>query len=324
MVFPTRYAVLLPEIVGLLVWAAAPASSAELSLAHPSTPYGDALFSVLATIIEDRFGVQTRAVNSSNPVIFKALDANRGDIDIGAVQLPNGQSQVDEYVTGKKTVILSPNYWQFNQGICTVKPVADQYNIRSVYDLTRPEVVTLTAKGAYGKGEIWIGAAEWNTAAIDRVRARFYGLSELYELTTSQPELELARVRAAAKTGTPILWVCDGASNFVLPKDAISQLGEPVHDPAKWHPVLPSQDPDWYQKSRVETSWPPVHYHFVYAKHLQTDLPDVARLIDEAKITADMVGTWTYATSVEKRDRAEYAKEWVKANSALIDSWTRR
>jgi glycine betaine/proline transport system substrate-binding protein len=298
-----------------------PVRAAEVVLAYPSTPYGDAFMSVIKAIIGDRLGVQARLLSSSNPVIFKAMDANRGDMDIGTVQLPNSQSLVDEYVTRKGTVVLAPNAWQFQQGACTIKPVADKYGIKSIYDLTRPEIVHLTAKGNDNKGEYWVGAAEWNSTSIDKARARHYGLTDLYNLTTSQADLEYARVSSAIKTATPIFWACDGASNFIFPKDAIAMLSEPAHDPAQWHPVLPSQDPDWYQKTKVDTDWPPVRSQFVYAKHLQSDFPEVARLIEHIKLTPELIGTWTYATISEKRDRDDYAKEWVKNNPAIVNGW---
>jgi glycine betaine/proline transport system substrate-binding protein len=301
-----------------------PGQAAEIVLGHPSTPYGDAILAVIKATIEDRLGIKTRVVAASAPVIWKAMDANRGDMDVGTVQLPNSQSLVDEYVTRKGTVVLIRNSWDFQQGVCTTKAAADRFGIKSIYDMTRPEVVHLTAKGNDNKGEYWVGAAEWNSTSIDKARARYYGLSELYDLATSQADLEYARVASAIKTGTAIFWACDGASNFIFPKGSVTMLSEPAHDPAKWHPVMPSQDPDWYQKTRVETAWPPVRNTFAYAKHLQTDLPEVARLIEGLELNYDTIGTWTYATVTEKRDLDQYAGQWVRDNSAIVNKWLAR
>ena len=63
-----------------------------------------------------------------------------------------------------------------------------------------------------------------------------------------------------------------------------------------------------------------VHVTFGYAKHLQTDLPEVARFLEGMKLTADLVGIWTYATFTEKRDLDEYAKAWVAGNDATVNS----
>ena len=100
-------------------------------------------------------------------------------------------------------------------------------------------------------------------------------------------------------------------------------LIEPPHDPTKWFPVLPYQDPDWYDKSVVETSWPAVTSAIAHpAKHLQTDFSGGGALAGrKIKFTADLVGTWTYETFTGKRDLDEYAKEWVKKNEATVDGW---
>jgi glycine betaine/proline transport system substrate-binding protein len=237
------------------------------------------------------------------------------------MQLPNSQSQVDEYVTRKGTVVVAGNHWQFQQGLCTTKATADKFGIKTIYDMTRPEIVHLSAKGSDPKGEYWVGAADWNATAIDKVRARYYGLDQLYNLTTSQADLEYARVASAINTGKPIFWACDTASNFIFARGALVMLEEPAHDPAKWHPVLPSQDPDWYQKSRIETAWPPVRVAYAYAKHLEADFPEVAHLLQGVELTPELVGTWTYATVTEKRDLDEYAQEWVSKNAGLVNSW---
>ncbi len=302
-----------------------PLAAAEIVIGNPQTPYTDAIAAVTRAVLEDRLGVQARTVHASGAVIFKAMDANRGDIDVDpGMQMPNNQSLVDEYVTRKGTVIVASNSWQFGQGICTTKSAADKYDIRSVYDMLRPEIVQLTAKSGGGKGEFWVGAADWNSAAIDKVRARFYGLTELYELATSSPEFEYARVSNAIKSASAIFWACDSASNFIFPKGSVLLLDEPRHDPAKWRPVLPSKDPNWYQLSVVETSWPPVTVTFAYAKHLQTDFPEVARTLERIKMTADMIGTWTYATIVEKHDVNAYAKQWVNDNAGIVNGWLAR
>ena len=260
-----------------------------------------AKFFITKAVLEDRLGVQVRTVHASAAVMFKAMDANHGDIDIDPVmQMPNNQSLVDEYVTRKGTVVVAPHSWQFQQGACTTKTIADKYGIKTIFDMTRPEIVHLTAKSGDSKGEYWVGAADWNSTAIDKVRSRFYGLDQLYNLTMSQADLEYARVTSAIKSGQPIFWACDIASNFIFPKGSLAMLTEPPHDPAKWHPVLPLQDPDWYQKSSIETAWPPVFVRVTYAKHLQA-VSQVARTLEQMSFTADMVGTGPTPSSSKSR-----------------------
>jgi ABC-type proline/glycine betaine transport system substrate-binding protein len=263
-----RYAKFLTGLLAVFVAHVLSVSTeaAEIVIGNPETPYETPTDAVLKSVLENRLGVDVRTVVASAAVVFKAMDANKGAIDIDpGMQMPTNVTLFDEFVTHKKTVIVAHNSWQFLQGTCTTKATAEKYNIKSIYDMLRPEIVQLTAKGD-DKGEYWVGAPDWNATAIEMVRAKYLGLNDIYHLTTSEDVLEYARVGDAIKTGRPIFWACDGASNFIFPQGSVVMLKGPPYDPAKWHPVLPSKDPDWYEKSVVDTSWPPVTVRIAYAK----------------------------------------------------------
>ena len=49
--------------------------------------------------------------------------------------------------------------------------------------------------------------------------------------------------------------------------------------------------------------------------------PEAAAMLANVKMTTDLVSGMTYALVVAKADPNEYAKQWVKDNSALVDSW---
>ena len=46
--------------------------------------------------------------------------------------------------------------------------------------------------------------------------------------------------------------------------------------------------------------------------------PEAARLFDHIRLTAELVGTWTYATVTEKRDLDQYAAQWINDNAAIV------
>ncbi len=182
------------------------------------------------------------------------MDAGTGELDIDTgVQLPNSQSYIDQYVAKANTVILASQHCDIRVGICVTKAAAQKFNVKSIYDLLRSEIVGLTAQGS-PKSEYWIGGADWNSTSINRVQARYYGLTDLYNLTASQPQFEYSPVGNAIKSGEMVLWACDSASNFVFPSDSVQILDESPRDPTKWKPARMSEDPDWYNKSVVQTS----------------------------------------------------------------------
>jgi glycine betaine/proline transport system substrate-binding protein len=287
--------------------------------------YSTAIGNVIKAVVEDNLGVKVDFVPGSTSVVFKAMDSGKGDVDIHpAVWLPNSQALVDEYVTKKGTVVLTDAGWKVRQGYCTTKYGADKYAIKSIYDLARPEVVQLTDVNHTGKGIMWIGDASWNSVPVDKAKAKSYGLADLYEFTTSTEEFELVRTSEALKRNQVVLFACDTAHNFFFPKGSVAFLDEPPHDPAKWHPVMPAQDADWYAKSSVSTSWPTATGHIAYSKRLQTEVPDVARVLGKMKFDENTVGEWTNAIAVQKRDGAAVAREWIAAHKEIIVGWLSR
>ena len=98
-------------------------------------------------------------------------------------------------------------------------------------------------------------------------------------------------------------------------------LEEPEHDSEKWKPILPKDDPNWYDNSVVATSWPPIGSHMVYSKRLITAAPEVARMIDRMKLSTALINEWAFEISVNDRDPLEYAMEWVSNNQSEVKGW---
>ena len=92
-------------------------ASEEVSIGVPSWPGAEAIAHVLGEIVATRIGGKVDFVPGNNAAIFQAMDQGEGDIDVHSdVWLPNQQSFVDEFVTGKGTVTLSSNPYVGNQG----------------------------------------------------------------------------------------------------------------------------------------------------------------------------------------------------------------
>lgn len=311
--------------LGACLFSSAPAVAAEkIVIGVPQWAYAQAIAAVLKVVAEDNFGVEVGSVPGNHPSFFKAMDQGRGEVDIHPdVWLPNNQSFVDQYVIENKTVVLTKTTFEAKQGFCTTKAASDKYGLKSIYDLSKPEISQLTDTNGDGKGEIWVGAPGWTSTNVDKVRARDLGFGDLYELTTSDETLVLSQVDAAAKAGKVMIWTCYSPHHFF----AIHQLvflEEPPHDPAKWNPVHPDDDADWYAKSMVATAWPPTYSHIAYSKRLQTAAPEVAKLLDNIKFGTELIDEWAYVISVEKREPNEYAKEWVSKNKTTVDAWLGR
>ena len=283
--------------------------------------YAKVMTNVMKFVVEDNLGLKVDFVPGTHPVFFKAMDQGRGEVDVHPeVWLPNNQGLVDKYVKEKGTVVLTSKKFDAMDAFCTTKAAKDQYGLASVYDLTRPEIVTLTDRNGDGKGEIWMGAPGWNSTNIHKVRARDYGFADFYELTVSEENVILAQIDADAKAGRVIVWACY-LPHHIFDMHELVVLDEPEHDPAKWKVVSASDDPDWFEKSHVATSFPPIGSHIAYSKRLEAAAPSVVDFLNGVEFGTQLINAWSLAVAVEERDPAEYAREWVDNNQELVRSW---
>jgi glycine betaine/proline transport system substrate-binding protein len=249
------------------------------------------------------------------------MDQGKGDVDVHPdVWLPNNQGFVDEYVDGKGTVALTSPTFAAMDAFCTTRAAMERYGLASVYDLTKPEIVELTDRNGDGKGEIWMGAPGWASTNIHKVRARDYGFADLYELTVSEENVILAQIDADAKAGRVVVWACY-LPHHIFGMHELVVLEEPEHDPEKWNMVDASADPEWYEKSFVATSFPPISSQIAYSKRLDTAAPNFVALLNRIEFGTQLINDWSSAVAVDERDPEEYAREWVGANQDLVKSW---
>ncbi len=283
--------------------------------------YAKIMTNVIKNVVEDNYGLQVEMVPGNHAVFFKAMDQGKGEVDVHPeVWLPNNQGLVDEYVNDKKTVALTDVVFPAFDGFCTTQSAVDTYGLKSVYDLTRPEIVALTDRNGDGRGEIWMGAPGWSSTKIHQIRARDYGFADLYELTVSEENLILAQIDADAKAGRIIVWACY-LPHHIFGMHELAILEEPAHDPEKWQVADLSDDPNWMENSYVSTSFPPISSHIAYSRRLDTDAPEMAKLLNGIELSQQIINEWSFAASVEERDPTVYAREWVDDNREMIRSW---
>ena len=305
---------------GLAAGAAVHAAETVV-IGQPNWAYAKVMTNVLKVVAEDNLGLEVEFVPGTHPVFFKAMDQSKGDVDVHPdVWLPNNQGFVDEYVNGKGTVALTSPTFAAMDAFCTTRAAMERYGLASVYDLTKPEIVELTDRNGDGKGEIWMGAPGWASTNIHKVRARDYGFADLYELTVSEENVILAQIDADAKAGRVVVWACY-LPHHIFGMHELVVLEEPEHDPEKWNVVDASADPEWYEKSYVATSFPPISSQIAYSKRLDTAAPNFVALLHRIEFGTQLINDWSSAVAVDERDPEEYAREWVGANQDLVKSW---
>jgi len=146
------------------------------------------------------------------------------------------------------------------------------------------------------------------------------GYDETMELMEMDETLAMANVDTAVAKNSDLVFFCY-TPNHVFALHDLVILEEPAYDASKWKIVQPTDDPNWLEVSDAPVAWDLAYLHIHYAASLRKDHPDVASMLDSVKFTTDLVSEMTYALVVDKLDADEYAIEWAKKNSGLVDSW---
>ncbi len=295
------------------------AAAADVVIGVPNWPSVAATANVLKVVIEENLGLDVELQNGTNPIVFEAMDSGAMHAH-PEVWMPNQQNLHNTFVKTKKTVAMNPNGVPAFQGMCVPKKLANKHNIKSIDDLTNPDIAALFDSDGDGKGEVWIGAPGWASTNIEKIRAKSYGYDQTFELTESDETLAYANLDNAIKSGKPWVGFCY-TPHYVFVLHDMQVLEEPPYDAAAWKVIQPTDDPAWLTKSKAGTAWDTAYLHLHYAKSIEKSQPEVAKLFRNMKLTTDQVSEMTYALVIDKKDPAAYAKEWVKKNEDEVLSW---
>jgi glycine betaine/proline transport system substrate-binding protein len=295
------------------------AFAADMVIGVPTWSSGAVTAHVLKEVLEKEFDVSVDLEEASNEEIFRRME--EGSMHIHPeVWLPNHESLSTEYVVTRKSVEMSNKGVPARQGICATRHTRDHFGIESVADLADPEKVAALDTSGDGRGEMWIGAADWSSTRIERVRAQGYGFARTMQLLEADETIATAAIDAAVAVDKPMVFYCYEPHHVFALHDVV-YLEEKPHDPRDWKIVEPSQDADWLAKSKADVAWPVSFFHIHYAVKLAEERPDIAAFLSAIQFDVDMVTDMTYAMVVEHRDPGEFATEWVSDNRERISDW---
>jgi glycine betaine/proline transport system substrate-binding protein len=295
-------------------------ASEEVKIGVPSWPGAQAIAHVLGEVVTSRIGGKVEYVPGNNAAIFQAMDQGKGDIDVHSdVWLPNQQSFVDEFVTGKGTVTLSSNPYEGNQGLCVSQDFSTRLNVTDITDLGRPEVAAAMDSDGNGKGEMWIGGPGWASANANEVKVRDYGLLDFIEPIRAEEAVMTARIKDSIAKGEGFAFYCYEPHAIWFMFDVV-MLTEPEFDPAKYVMIQPADDPDWYAKSTVATKDDIKNVQIAWSTSLADRSPTIAEFFSNFSLTAQDVSRLAYEMTANGRPPEEAAREWVEANSDRVDA----
>lgn len=296
------------------------ALSADLVIAMPNWPSGQATANILKVSIGKEFGLNADVQEMGTLLAFNGLE--KGTVDIHPeVWQPNLEDVIKRFVTEKGVVVLAKRGVPAWQGICAT-PAAAEKGLKTIADLSDPEKTKILDTDGDGKGEMWLGAPTWSSTGIERVRANTYGYAKNLTLVESEEEVTMAGLDIAIATNQPLVFACY-APHFIFDLHKIVRLAEPPHDASKWKLVGPN-DPLWITKSSASTAWDTANFRIGYAAAFEKKHPDIAAFLEKVDLSPEEATAMSYALEVERIPPLDYATKWVADNAKRVDGWAKK
>ncbi|MBK1887890.1 MULTISPECIES: ABC transporter substrate-binding protein [Marinobacter] len=292
---------------------------------------------VLAEVIKNRLNVDVKTLRLDLNLTYPGMDKGDGTVDIlSEFWLPAQQPAYDKYIAkGSRETIVRGKKFTGEQGWYIPGYIQDEYGIKSIYDLVNPETAKLFDMNGNGNGDFWAGAPGWESTSRGLVQAKSYGISEYFEPMEVSDAIMKSQLKKAFRKKQGFLfayWKPEG----VHAEYDLRRLEEPPftgysHESAKGSPdynpdgcfyyITPTEDPEWYEKSEINCTWPVIDASVAYSKSLETRLPEVAQFLSQVSMDSDTVSQWSYEVSANKKEALDVAREWIAANPDVVNGW---
>jgi glycine betaine/proline transport system substrate-binding protein len=128
-----------------------------------------------------------------------------------------------------------------------------------------------------------------------------------------------ATVGDSIKKGIGYAFYCYSPHAIWFQHDIV-RLEEPPFDAAMYKALQPSEDPDWFENSKVVTEDALKQVQIAYSNSLEERAPAIADLVKNISLTGEDVSNFAFEIEGGK-DAADVAKAWVAANGDRVDQW---
>jgi glycine betaine/proline transport system substrate-binding protein len=295
-----------------------------------------AIQNIMKAVIEKYLDGEVSFLLVAEEAMYPALDKGDGSLDV----VPDLWSQhttamLNEYVLpgSKESIRLNKTPYKGTEGIFVPGYVQDQYNIRKLADLAKPEVAKIFDTDGDGKGEYWAGAVGWEATNHSMVRAKSYGFDKLFTASTVEQPVFLAQLSAAYQRKEPIVFYY-WTPEWIFASYDLRMLEEPAFDgwsseDKKTDPMYkadgcykfyqPGNNPDWLEKSSITCAQPPTDVYVARSKALDERAPKIGKFLEQITLTPDMVNEWIYAIDQDKKDPLEVAQKWVEEHKDIVE-----
>ncbi len=295
-----------------------------------------AIENVMKVVMEKYLDAEVEILAADEPIIWEAMDKGDGSIDIMAdVWSQHVYPWLAKYAVkgSRESVRLNDRSYKGTEGMFVPGYVQDQYGIKSITDLNKPEIAKIFDADGNGKGEWWAGAVGWQSSDHELMRAKGYGYDQTMEPYNVEQWAFEAKLDGAYQKKEPIAfyfwtpeWIFAAYDLRKLeePKftgySMASAKDDPLYNPEGCYYALTSaEDPQWLEKSSINCAKPEVDVYVGYSTSLAGRAPKIGQFLKQIAFTPDMVNGWILKISKEKMDPHEMAKQWVDANAEIVE-----
>jgi glycine betaine/proline transport system substrate-binding protein len=324
-------------LAALMIAVAVPAYAKDkVVIGEQSWTGAIAIQNIMKAVIEKYLDGEVSFLLVAEEAMYPALDKGDGSIDV----VPELWSQhttamLNEYVLpgSKESIRLNKIPYKGTEGIFIPGYVQDQYDIRKLADLSKPEVAKIFDTDGDGKGEYWAGAVGWEATNHSMVRAKSYGFDKHFTASTVEQPVFLAQLAASYQRKEPIVfyywtpeWIFNSYDLRMLEEPAFDgwssedKKNEPLYKADGCYKFYqPGNNPDWLEKSSITCAQPATDVYVARSKALDERAPKIGKFLEQVTFTPEMVNGWIYAIDQEKKDPLEVAKKWIEENKDTVE-----
>ena len=296
-----------------------------------------AIEQVLNQVMTQYLDADVSTIAAAQQALYESMNKGDGSVDVVAdVWSDHLPAQMKNYVIpdSAETIIFNKTPYEGTEGIFVPKYVVEEHGVKALADLAKPEVAKLFDSDGNGLGELWAGAAGWESTNQTQVRAKSYGFEKTMELTTLDQSVELALLKDAYENKKPIAFYY-WTPEWIFAAYDLVKLEEPeftgyttedakgterYNEKGCYTFYQPAERNDWLEASDIKCGQPPTRVYVAHSKELAGRDPKIAQFLTQVKITGDDVSKWIMAMEVDGKPVEDVAKEWIDANKPLIEN----
>ncbi len=303
-----------PEVFSDSNWALIGEADTDLRVGVLDWSASKVIAEIIRQTVETELDLRVALVETSVNDLFPAMANPEGDIDIHSDFWAENQRQnLAQFVVQDQLVRLNQIPYAGRQGIYVSAPNFPDFAFTSIADMATPEAIAAFDTDGDGRGEIWIGAAGWQSTTTIANLLDAYGLGTKWEYQTFSDTIFKAKLAQFHQQGKPILF-------YGYEPDWIHAAYElqGLTIPLTQHqcPAVPG-----VVTTGTECVFGAVSVHIAFAERLETSHPKAAQLLSAMHFTTEDVNDWLADMRDHDHSPADVAQGWIADNPGRVADW---